>query len=186
MANIHRGEVTVSVAGRAYTLRPTFHILCQIEERIGLNILQLLQRIQHKGLLASEIVMILAIASQHDGSSRFDSKAVMDMPANKVDLHGLMPALAQFLIQAVGGRKKHSEFGVQNSGKEKAEGLDYAVLMETAYKILRLEPSAFWQLTMPEFRLLLRAARPRREETSYPAASEIAAMMQRFPDAAQI
>lgn len=176
MANIHRGEVTVSVAGQAYTLRPTFHILCQIEERIGLTVPQLLQRLQHKGLLASEILMILAIASQHDGSRRFDSEAVMDMPVDRVDLQGLMPALALFLVRALGGMK--------SSGKEAPDGLDYALLLEAAYKVLRLEPSVFWQLTMPEFRVLLRAARPRRSEVALPEAEEIGAMMQRFPDAA--
>ena len=63
MANHYRGEVTVGVSGRAYTLRPTFQILCEIEERIGLKLPQLLRRVAGKGLLASEILMLLAIVT---------------------------------------------------------------------------------------------------------------------------
>lgn len=177
MANIHRGEVTLSVAGRAYTLRPTFHILCQLEERIGLTIPELLHRMAHKGLLASEILMILAIASRHDGSRSFDSETVMDMPADKVDLHSIMPALADFLVRALGGKTARKEQPTNTPASD--ETLDYPLLLETAYKVLRLEPPVFWQLTMPEFRTLLRAARPPRIEHE-----QLQALTQRYPDVA--
>lgn len=176
MANIHRGEVTVSVAGRAYTLRPTFHILCQLEERIGLTLPQLLERLASKGLLASEILMILAVATCHDGSRRFDSEAVMDMPAAKVDLQAVLPAIARFLVGALGGTSSKTGEG----GGAAPAALDYALLLEAAYKVLRLEPAAFWQLTMPEFRLLLRAARPKRQASIEP--QEVRALAARYPD----
>lgn len=162
MANTYRGEVTVSLAGRSYTLRPSFHILCQLEERIGLTLPELLRRVERKGLLASEILMILAIATRHDGSRPFDSAEIMDMPAEKVKLHALMPSLAHFLTQG-------------------AAGVDYAAMMETAYKVLRLEPAAFWNLTMPEFRVLLRTAHP---SPTFPQVEELREMMRRYPDAA--
>lgn len=168
MANTYRGEVTVSVAGRAYTLRPTFHILCQLEERIGLSVPDLLRRVAEKGLLASEILMILALATRHDGSQPFDSAAVMDMPADAVDLHGLMPAIARFLAQGVA----------------MTDVLSYEDLLETAYMVLRLEPAAFWSLTVPEFRLLLRAARRKGGAAAFPEAAEVRELMRRYPDAA--
>lgn len=183
MANIHRGEVTLSVAGRAYTLRPTFHIMCQIEERIGLSVAELLERIRRKGLLASEILMIVAVASRHDGSPTFDSQAALDLPAEQVDLHAIMPHIAQFLVQALGG-SLHTAAPSNLTTARAPQALDYAQLLEAGYIVLRLQPAQFWQLTMTEFRVLLRAARPRR--AALPEVSAVQAMMQRFPDAAAI
>lgn len=169
MANRYRGEVTVSVAGHAYTLRPAFHILCQLEERIGLSIPALLRRLGEKGLLASEILMILAIATRHDGSRAFDSAQVMGLPADAVDLHGLMPDIARFL-----------RGGVALADGEDA--LDYADLLATAYHVLRLPPEDFWALTMPEFRALLRG---KGQEDGLPDAAELQQLAQRFPDVTQ-
>lgn len=172
MANRFRGEVTVSLAGRAYTLRPSFHILCRLEERIGLPLPQLAQRVGEKGLLASEILMILAIATQHDGSRAFDSAVVMDMPAESVNLHDLMPDIGAFLLHAL-------------PLAEGGECLTYADLLETAYRVLRLAPEQFWQLTPPEFRLLLRAARQDApQDTPLPPMAEVHDMARRFPDIA--
>jgi hypothetical protein len=182
MANIYRGEVTVNVAGKAYTLRPTFHILCQLQERIGLDLLQLLGRIAKKGLLASEILMIVAIATRHDGSRPFYSETMMDMPADRVDLQALMPDIARFLLLSFGGKAGQKSNLSANAECVDVCAPDYALLLETAYTVLRLEPAAFWQLTMPEFRILLRAARLRHPQTAIPDATEIGALMQRFPD----
>jgi uncharacterized phage protein (TIGR02216 family) len=181
MANIHRGEVTVSLNGRAYTLRPSFHILCQMEERIGLTLPQLLRRVAGKGLLASEVLMILAIATRHDGSAAFDSASVMDLPAAQVKLDAVMPAIARFLVQALGGGRLRST-APATSGSVPQDALDYAALLELSYKVLRLEPQAFWQLTMPELQVLLRAAHG--QKPAVPAADELRSLMRRFPDAA--
>lgn len=175
MANSYRGEVTVSVAGRAYTLRPTFQILCEIEERIGLTLPQLLRRVAAKGLLASEILMLLALATRHDGSRPFESEVFLNMPADEVDLHPLMPALARLLLGALGGASD----GKARENEGEAEGVDYGLLMEVAYRRLRLEPRAFWALTMPELRVLLRGAMPVRVQ---PDGAELGELMRRFPD----
>lgn len=176
MANLYRGEVTASVAGLAYTLRPTFHILCGIEERTGLTLPQLLRRMAEKGLLASEILMLLTTATRHDGSRSFDPEQFLDMPADQVDLRSVMPALAKFLLGALGGADAESK--VIGAKGAVAEGLDYGLLMEAAYRRLRLEPQAFWALTMPELRLLL-GAMPRRVP---PNRDEIRELMRQFPD----
>lgn len=181
MANIHRGEVTVSVAGRAYTLRPTFHIMCQLEERLGLTVPELLRRIGQKGLLASEILMILAVATQHDGSQPFRSEAVMELPAEQVKLDALMPAIADFLMQALGGKSAQPVAADVAPAFAQQASLDYLLLLELAYKVLRLEPQSFWQMTMPELRVLLRAARAKKAPSGI-ASEEVRGMMQRFPD----
>ncbi|MCH2547874.1 MAG: phage tail assembly chaperone [Alphaproteobacteria bacterium] len=193
MGNIYRGEVTITVAGKTYCLRPTFHILCQIEQRVGLTVPQLLQRIADKGLLASEILMILSLASQHDGSPKFDSAAMMDMPADAVRLHDTIPALAECFLQALGRNisalssvpccfAQNTEATAKNNTASEAR-LDYMALLELAYKVLRLEPAQFWQLTMAELRVLLRAVRPKTMPRIYPHPEEINALLHRYPDA---
>lgn len=163
MANTYRGEVTVCVAGRAYTLRPTFHILCQLEERIGLTVPALLQRVQKQGLLASEILMILAVATRHDGSEWFDSAKVMELPADKVDLHGLMPAIARFLL---GGVATDAE------GK-----LDYGDWLAYGCRVLRLRPADFWALTVAELRQMMPAP-----NNQHGMAEDMQTLMRRYPD----
>lgn len=37
MANKHRGEVTINLGGRAFTLRPTFEALVEFEDRAGIT-----------------------------------------------------------------------------------------------------------------------------------------------------
>ena len=41
MANQQRGEVTLELVGKKYTLRPTFEALCELEDRLNLGILEI-------------------------------------------------------------------------------------------------------------------------------------------------
>ena len=157
MANLHRGEITISLSGRAYTLRPTFHILCQIEERIGLPIADLQQRLAQKGLLASEILMILTIAAQHDGSDRVDSEAVLGMTEREANLPSLMPAIARFLLAA-------------------PISIDWTELLQAAFS-LGIKPAQFWDMTMAELAPLLARTVPEPLPMN-----ELAALRVKFPD----
>lgn len=163
MANPYRGEVTLTFAGRAYTLRPTFHILATIEHRLGLSLPRLLRRIEVKGLLTSELLMILSIATQHDGSAPFEPEAALDLPIEQVALERVMHAVSQFLLQAMGGEP----------------ALHLPRLMENSFRVLGLNPTTFWQLTMAELRPLMS------ETPALPSAEaiqELSVLMNRFPD----
>ena len=48
MANAARGEVVFVAAGRTYTLRPTFEALCAIEDRLGIGLIELAERITQR------------------------------------------------------------------------------------------------------------------------------------------
>lgn len=163
MANPHRGEVTLTFAGRAYTLRPTFHIIATLEQRLGLTLPQLLRRVEEKGLLTTELLMIIAIATAHDGSPPFDTEAALEQPADQISLPRLLRAVSQFLLQALGGEP----------------ALHLPQLLENSFRQLGIRPAEFWQMTMKELRLLMPQAAPR-----IPAAdpAELAGLMARFPD----
>lgn len=185
MANRLRGEVTVPFSGRAYTLRPSFHILTNIEERIGLSIPRLAMRLHDRGLLASEILMILVLATRHDGSDAFDSEAALNLPTEAVDLHALVPPLAEFLALALGGRTGGEIVPARDEETDDApltDRIDWERLFETAITALKLSPADFWALTMPEFRLLLRGARRKTRMNNSITPEDMQALAARFPD----
>lgn len=168
MANPHRGEVTLTFAGRTYTLRPTFHILATIEQRLGLTLSQLLCRVEDKGLLASEMLIILTLATRHDGSAPFDCDAAMRLPAEDDSLHKAMPFVARFLIAAMGGEPS----------------LDFLHLMRSAQMNLGIKPDDFWKMSVVELSALLapisRTGDSRRG-AEIPQ-SQLYALMAEFPD----
>jgi len=59
MANKHRGEASVSLGGRRYTLRPSFAALVEIEERCGCGIIELAQRFFDQKVRTKDVVAVL-------------------------------------------------------------------------------------------------------------------------------
>ncbi|MBM3616921.1 MAG: phage tail assembly chaperone [Alphaproteobacteria bacterium] len=168
MANPHRGEVTLTFAGRTCTLRPTFHILATLEQRLGLTLSQLLCRVEDKGLLASEMLIILSLATRHDGSAPFDSDAAMRLPAEDDSLKKAMPFIARFLIGAMGGEPS----------------LDFPRLMHLAQVNLGINPEEFWKMSIVELSALLApvSARVDASRGAEIPQSELYALMAQFPD----
>lgn len=168
MANPHRGEVTLTFAGRTYTLRPTFHILATLEQRLGLTLSQLLCRMEDKGLLASEMLLILSIATRHDGSARFDMAAAMDLPAEDDSLQQALPSIARFLIGAMAGEPS----------------LDFARILAKSRTDFGVNTQEFWEMSAVELLALFRAKIPSKEypETAEMQQSDLHSLMARFPD----
>jgi len=73
MANKHRGEVTITIGGQAFTLRPTFEALVEFEERAGttayeaLRDIMLHQRAPAKAIAAAFQAGIKAAWNPADG-----------------------------------------------------------------------------------------------------------------------
>ena len=59
MTNRNRGEVSVILKDKKYILRPSFQILCSIEEEIGRSIINILSDLSEKKIQLSEIVIIV-------------------------------------------------------------------------------------------------------------------------------
>lgn len=164
MANPYRGEITLTFAQRVYTLRPTFHILCSLESRLGLPLPDLLRRVREKGLLASEILLILCVATRHDGSAPFAIGRAMELPAHDSSLKECLPDIARFLLLGLQG---HSS-------------LNIPVLLERCHRAFGITPCQFWQMTMAELRFLLPSYPTAGTEEN--AAETLAVLMNAFPD----
>lgn len=50
MANRERGEVTVTLCDKKYTLRPTFEAMSEIEDRLDMSISELISKLQSGGV----------------------------------------------------------------------------------------------------------------------------------------
>lgn len=58
MANKQRGEVTIVLSGREYTLRPTFDALCQIEDMLHKTILEVVSDLQDQKISVRALAVI--------------------------------------------------------------------------------------------------------------------------------
>lgn len=65
MANPERGEAGVIVGGKAYTLRPTFDALCELEELVGRPVHDLLQGIEQGRLSGLRAVVWCFLQDEH-------------------------------------------------------------------------------------------------------------------------
>ena len=70
MANESRGEVEVRLDGKAYTMRPTFQALADIESRTGMSIGELLQRLTEGKFGVTHVTIVI-----HAGLRAFDERA---------------------------------------------------------------------------------------------------------------
>ena len=60
MANPHRGEVEITLAGKTYTMRPTFEALCEIEDRTGVGLAVQLRRFAEGTFGVRDVAAILS------------------------------------------------------------------------------------------------------------------------------
>ncbi len=59
MANPLRGEVDIRLAGKAYTLRPTFQALCELEQRAGSNLYHIARRFEDGSFTLLDITCVV-------------------------------------------------------------------------------------------------------------------------------
>lgn len=65
MANVERGEGSVTWGGKTYTLRPTFDALCELEERLNKPIDQIMREMQEGRLSSVRSVMWCLLQDEH-------------------------------------------------------------------------------------------------------------------------
>ena len=91
MANPYRGEVALMLAGRHYTLRPSFHSLCEIENRTGRSIFEWLAALCGKGLRMCDLALLLPLA----GADALTEQEIKQLPGDQ--RQAALDALAHFL-----------------------------------------------------------------------------------------
>lgn len=59
MANAMRGETDIMLAGREYTLRPTFNALCELENKTGSGLFELAKRFDEGRFTLHDIASVI-------------------------------------------------------------------------------------------------------------------------------
>lgn len=96
--NPHRGEVSLSLAGRKYKLVPTYASLSAAEEACGMGLIQLTRRLSTDGCRLSDLAGILAAVAEPEISVEEAGAAI-----TKAGIAKAAEAIAQFLVQALLG-----------------------------------------------------------------------------------
>jgi hypothetical protein len=113
VANQQRGEISLELGGKNYTLRPSFGALCEIEERLNISIPNLIIAFENGDLRIKSIATII-----WGGMWAVDPKAVPTIPevGEMILKDGLMNVINQvdedngskvagFLINGIVGDK---------------------------------------------------------------------------------
>lgn len=67
MTNSLRGEVALCLGGKTYTLKPTFGVVCKIEDAVQTNLFQIGQRLEQVNISARELVVFAQACLVHSG-----------------------------------------------------------------------------------------------------------------------
>ena len=59
MANIYRGEVDIELAGKHFSLRPTFQSICEMENKAGCNLYHLARRFEDGTFTLFDITCVI-------------------------------------------------------------------------------------------------------------------------------
>jgi Phage tail tube protein, GTA-gp10 len=100
MANIQRGEVTVTLGGRDYVLRPTFAALAEIESLAGRGLVPLAQRFLDRQFGLADVLAVLGPAIKAGGSKPPENLGDAVVAAGVLNLAG---PIARFLAHALSG-----------------------------------------------------------------------------------
>ncbi|MFN8828650.1 MAG: GTA-gp10 family protein [Labrys sp. (in: a-proteobacteria)] len=100
MANRHRGDVAVRLAGRDWTLRLTLGALAEIEAGLDATSLVDLGARFAQGLRARDLIVIFAAAAR-GGGAEVDDREVAGM-VTAGDLPVLAEAIARLLVEGFG------------------------------------------------------------------------------------
>lgn len=65
MANPERGEGSVTWGGKAYTLRPTFDALCELEERLNKPVDRIMAEMEEGRVSSTRSVMWMLLQDEH-------------------------------------------------------------------------------------------------------------------------
>ena len=102
MANKHRGEIEVKLAGKTWTIRPAFQALAEIEGITGLGIAAVVRRFTKGEFGIDDVAAVIAagIRAAHDDAPDFESvkRAIVEEGFNKFAV-----VASEFLAGALAG-----------------------------------------------------------------------------------
>ena len=102
MANKHRGEVEVKLGGTAYTLRPTFAALAEIEDKTDARLVTLARRFAEGDVGVRDVAVVLWAGMGESAPSLDDvGRLVVER-----GLDALIPPAAAFVAIAFAGSSR--------------------------------------------------------------------------------
>lgn len=172
-------ETLISLNARRYALRPSFAALYAIESQ-SLPLPELL-RLLHAGYASPDMLRLIlseGIAAAENG--------VLDAGWVEEELYAAAPQLLMFLLRGIG----YAVEGAESITAEECAALPplaWPELIKVACGMMGRTLQEFWQMTMPEYRLILEGFLILQGidalDALPPANShDLAAMMRRFPD----
>lgn len=104
-ANKHRGEVTITLAGQQYVIRPTFQVIAAIEQATGKSLMAIAMAWGRNDVSLHEVAIIVhtAIRLQHQ------TRMTLGQVGDAIFDAGLGPVvmeLLDFVTAAVGGGRE--------------------------------------------------------------------------------
>lgn len=107
IANPHRGEVEIRLAGKTHILRPSFAAIVETEARTGSGVIELVRRLgANKGRITDLAAVITAGLRGVGAPADYDRVAEQVFRSRVTDTLALVLA---FLIQAVSGGRPPGE-----------------------------------------------------------------------------
>jgi hydroxypyruvate isomerase len=100
MANPHRGELDIVLAGRNHTLRPSFQALSEMENALGQSLVWLLAGVPDQGLRLEAMVIIIAAATKAAGQAL--SPDDIRLALENTDISHTLRCLVTFLERGLG------------------------------------------------------------------------------------
>ena len=121
--NKARGEVTLSLGGRDWVLRPTFQALCEIESELGEGLIALVRRLAQGSVGVRDVAVIVhaGIKAVEKKPPSYDTVGQMVIEAGIV---GLLGPLGEFLGAAFSDSEDAAEDGADTDGGQKPAEAD--------------------------------------------------------------
>jgi hypothetical protein len=105
MANRERGEISVTLGGKSYPLRPTFEAQCEAEDICGRGIVEMANRFQESKYGIREVAALIFTSMRAAGETGATFEAVGRLVAAE-GIAAVKDAYLALLAEAVSGGKK--------------------------------------------------------------------------------
>lgn len=103
MANELRGEVTVTLAGRAVTLRPTWDAVCKTEDAWGCGWPEIVDRLQARRFRLPELAALILEGVKASGDTRYGEPTLRSVGELLIAHGALQDDLVDKIVQYVIG-----------------------------------------------------------------------------------
>ena len=110
MANKQRGEMALNLGPKKYVLRPSFQLLCEIEEALGVGLITFARRLMAGEFGVREIATVFAVAVRDQDGPDTEETGKLIVQDGVAQYVG---TLTEFLTTALSGNQKE---GPQREG----------------------------------------------------------------------